>query len=80
MSARIVQFPGNHPARVELIKSLLRKLMQVTGDRRKRAAFDRADPAVRAEVRALERLIEAMAQGDAVVAVPPRPMAEERRA
>ena len=69
MSANILPFPERGIDRAALIKALLRKLLQVTTERRPRrrtrTALHRADRAVRDEVRALERLIEAVSHGEA---------------
>jgi len=78
MSAQILPFPERGLDRAQLIKALLRRFVQVTADRRAQprrrsrvrprgAALERADRAVRAEVRALERLIEALSQGGGAV-------------
>ena len=78
MTAHILPFPERGIDRAALIKALLRKLLQVTTERpqrprkRRRTALHRADRAVRDEVRALERLIEAVSYGEAK-AVRPAP-------
>ena len=77
MPAQVLQLPDRNLDRAQLIKALLRKFLEVTADRRvppsdrkrkraPRTRIERADRAVRAEVKALEHLIAAVSQSEVV--------------